>query len=92
MFELLCSEGYEVLFLPPYSPFLNPLEYAFSKVKGIVCNTLISSPADLHKAIEDATQQVTTQDAVQWFEHTMHFYQQCALGLWVEGNPLKPAC
>jgi hypothetical protein len=33
--ELLESAGCELLYLPPYSPDFNPIEEAFSKVKGI---------------------------------------------------------
>jgi transposase len=34
--ELIESHGHRVLFLPPYSPQLNPIEEVFSKWKGIV--------------------------------------------------------
>ncbi len=35
--ELIESRGCELLYLPPYSPDLNPIEQAFSKVKGLCC-------------------------------------------------------
>ncbi len=34
--ELIEKRGCELLFLPPYSPDLNPIEEAFSKVKGLL--------------------------------------------------------
>ena len=34
--ELIEHKGCELLYLPPYSPDLNPIEEAFSKVKGIL--------------------------------------------------------
>ncbi len=34
--ELIEERGCELLYLPPYSPDLNPIEEAFSKVKGIL--------------------------------------------------------
>jgi len=34
--ELIEERGCELLFLPPYSPDLNPIEEAFSKVKGLL--------------------------------------------------------
>ena len=34
--ELVEEAGYELLYLPPYSPDLNPIEEAFSKIKGIL--------------------------------------------------------
>jgi hypothetical protein len=37
--DLLCADGFDFLFLPPYSPFLNPIEYAFLMIKNYVCHT-----------------------------------------------------
>ena len=34
--ELIEARGADLLFLPSYSPDLNPIEEAFSKIKGIV--------------------------------------------------------
>ena len=34
--ELIESAGCELLYLPPYSPDLNPIEEAFSKIKGLL--------------------------------------------------------
>jgi len=34
--ELIESRGCELLYLPPYSPDLSPIEEAFSKVKHIL--------------------------------------------------------
>lgn len=37
--ELIKARGCELLYLPPYSPDLNPIEEAFSKIKGILRQT-----------------------------------------------------
>jgi transposase len=34
--EIIEERGCELLYLPPYSPDFNPIEQAFSKVKGIL--------------------------------------------------------
>lgn len=34
--EIVEGAGCELLYLPPYSPHLNPIEQAFSKVKGLL--------------------------------------------------------
>ena len=34
--ELIEDRGCEFLYLPPYSPDLNPIEKAFSKIKGFL--------------------------------------------------------
>jgi hypothetical protein len=36
--NLIENTGARLLFLPPYSPDLNPLEEVFSKMKGIMCS------------------------------------------------------
>ena len=36
MRELIEKRGCELVFLPPYSPEFNPIEQAFSKVKGML--------------------------------------------------------
>jgi transposase len=33
--ELIEGRGCELMYLPPYSPDLNPIEEAFSKLKGL---------------------------------------------------------
>jgi transposase len=34
--DLLRSWGHDLIFLPPYSPYLNPIEMAFSKLKTLI--------------------------------------------------------
>ncbi len=40
-----------VLFLPPYSPELNPIEHIWSKVKSFIKKTVISTTEELYQAI-----------------------------------------
>lgn len=43
--ELVEARGCEVLFLPAYSPDYNPIEEAFSKIKGLLCARRRPAPA-----------------------------------------------
>jgi DDE superfamily endonuclease len=43
--DLVEGRGCELLYLPPYSPDLNPIEQAFSKVKGLLCGVPRRVPA-----------------------------------------------
>ena len=52
MWPQLQAEGVEVLFLPPYSPFLNAIEYAFNKMKTIVIAAHPDNPRTLKDAID----------------------------------------
>ncbi len=67
--ELVESRGCELLFLPPYSPDLNPIEEAFSKVKGLLRRTGARTREALIEAMGQALDAVTSRDAREFFEH-----------------------
>lgn len=59
--------GAEVLYLPPYSPDLNPIEKAWSKIKQHLRSVRARCKQDLESAIAEAIALVTEQDARAWF-------------------------
>jgi transposase len=67
--ELVESVGCELLYLPPYSPDFNPIEEAFSKVKGILRKVEARSREVLVEAMGKALDAVTARDARGFFEH-----------------------
>jgi transposase len=64
---LIQNAGAQVLFLPAYSPDLNPIEKMWSKVKNLLRGAEARTPADLITAIGQALAKVTPQDALGWF-------------------------
>jgi len=58
-----------VLFLPAYSPDLNPIEMMWSKVKQCLRSAEARTDSDLITAIGQALARVTPQDAINWFAH-----------------------
>jgi len=64
---LITAAGAQVLFLPAYSPDLNPIEKMWSKIKTLLRTAEARTPADLVRAIGQALAQVTAQDALGWF-------------------------
>ena len=60
--ELLHGAGAEVLYLPPYSPDLNPIEKLWSKVKAILRKLRIRSLNALDVAIRFALNCVSADD------------------------------
>jgi transposase len=64
---LITEAGAQVIFLPAYSPDLNPIEKMWSKVKAWLRALEARTPADLVKAIGQALAQVTAKDALGWF-------------------------
>ena len=67
--ELIEERGCEVLYLPPYSPDLSPIEEAFSKMKGILRKAEARSREALIEAMGGALDAITPQDARGFFEH-----------------------
>ena len=67
--KLIEDRGCELLFLPPYSPDLNPIEEAFSKVKRFLRVTGARTREALVEAIGKALDTVTAQDAKGFFAH-----------------------
>lgn len=65
--ELIEEAGVEVLFLPAYSPDLNPIEKMWSKVKEFLRATEARTQEALVEAIGKALAKVTRQDATNWF-------------------------
>ncbi len=63
------AAGARVLFLPPYSPNLNPIECCWSKVKAFLRKFEALTVAALDAAIAKATELITPEDARGWFEH-----------------------
>ncbi len=66
---LLSQAGAEILFLPPYSPDLNPIEKMWSKVKNHLRSAEARTQSELTQAIGAALKTVTRQDATNWFAH-----------------------
>ena len=67
--ELIEARGAQVLFLPSYSPDLNPIEEAFSKIKAIVRKAGARTREALLEAIARALWAITAVDAAGWFAH-----------------------
>jgi transposase len=67
--ELIEEKGASLLFLPSYSPDLNPIEEAFSKIKNIVRKAAARTREALDEAISEALAAVTLEDVAGWFSH-----------------------
>jgi len=67
--ELIEGRGCELWFLPAYSPDLNPIEEAFSKVKGRLRKAAARTREALVEAMGEALSSVTPRDAEGWFAH-----------------------
>jgi transposase len=67
--ELIEEQGCELLYLPPYSPDLNPIEEAFAKIKALLRRAAARTRETLIEALGAAISAVTSEDALRFFEH-----------------------
>jgi transposase len=74
--ELIQARGAEVLYLPPYSPDLNPIEKAWAKIKQYLRSTRARSKQNLDQAITEALALITADNAQAWFRLSMPTLQE----------------
>jgi transposase len=63
------AAGAWVLFLPTYSPDLNPIETCWSKVKSLIRSLKPRTLHDLLGALVQAFSSITQHDILHWFQH-----------------------
>ena len=69
--------GAQLLFLPAYSPDLNPIEMMWAKVKAHLRQAKARTDADLLEAIGDGLRQVSATDAQGFFRHAGYMCTIC---------------
>jgi transposase len=74
--ELIERRGCQLWFLPPYSPEMNPIEEAFSKVKALLRRAQARVLEALFEATEEALLAISAKDARGYFEHCGYAIQQ----------------
>lgn len=67
--EIVERRGCELVYLPPYSPDFNPIEQAFSKVKGLMRKAEARTREALIEAMGWALSAVSARDARGFFDH-----------------------
>ena len=77
--DLIEERGADLVFLPSYSPDMNPIEEALSKIKHLVRKEGARVREVLLEAIGRALAAITAEDAAGWFAHA---------GYWPKDQPL----
>jgi transposase len=65
--EPIIAAGATVLYLPPYSPDINPIEMKWSKVKAYLRKAKARTKMLLDVAIAEALNSITVSDILAWF-------------------------
>jgi transposase len=67
--EAIEGAGARLLYLPPYSPDLSPIEPCWSKVKQALRSAAARTAEALGDAVQRAFRTVTQSDLANWFRH-----------------------
>jgi transposase len=73
--EWIEKAGAEVIYLPPYSPDLNPIEKAWAKLKQLLRAAKARSKETLDQPITQALTSITPDNAQAWFRLTINGLQ-----------------
>lgn len=67
--EAIESTGATLMYLPPYSPDLNPIELAFSKLKTLLRKAAARTSEDLSDIIAKVIDEFSPQECINYFKH-----------------------
>ena len=67
--QLIEERGCELIYLPAYSPDFNPIEEAFSKIKGKLRQAGARTKDALVEVLGETLSAISVQDAQGYFEH-----------------------
>lgn len=67
--DALASVGARPLYMPPYSPDLNPIELCWAKLKRALRSLEARTMHALSLAVPRAAVRISAQDAEGWFRH-----------------------
>ncbi|KAG1092200.1 hypothetical protein G6F42_019259 [Rhizopus arrhizus] len=76
--ELFSSSRHKLHLLPPYSPFLNPVEECFSTLKTLVKRKPGLARDAFLKHISESSHQIASENCQGWIEHSIHFFLGCS--------------
>lgn len=67
--EQIEAAGCRLVYLPAYSPDFNPIEHAFSKLKGFLRKAKARTQEALEAAITEGLATINADNARAWFKH-----------------------
>lgn len=75
--DAINKRGYKPLFIPPYSPFLNPIEECWAKIKSKIKRNPLDTNSKLTPRIVEACQSVSVNDCLGWIRHAETYWDRC---------------
>ena len=71
----LIDKGIEVIWLPPYSSDLNPIELTWSKLKTYIRKKKPRTTNELMEVLKEGLEYITKEDIINWFKHDGYFFE-----------------
>lgn len=68
--EMIEGKGAAIIYLPPYSPDLNPIEQAFSKLKSLLRKAMARSFDELWRAIGRLINLFSKEECLNYFRNS----------------------
>lgn len=75
--EMIENEGHIVVYLPPYSPFLNPIENMFAKWKQSIRRERPENETRLFELIENIKLTISEDDCSGFYRNMLGFLPKC---------------
>jgi transposase len=75
--EAINQRGYKPLFTSRYSPFLNPIEECWSKIKQNIRRNPLEEGDELTPRIAGAFCTVIVEDCQGWIRHAETYWDRC---------------
>lgn len=80
--EILTPKGVKVMFLPPYSPELNPIELIWSQIKRFLKKHTATTTESLYQTISQSLQMITSSIAHNCFQHCLRKTNKKHVSIW----------
>ena len=75
--EFVLERDVKIKYLPPYSPFLNPIENVFSKWKNFVIRGNASNESELNLLIDGGFNSINSSDTTGYFRKMLRYISRC---------------
>jgi hypothetical protein len=75
--EMISNRGYRSIYLPPYSPELNPIENFWSTMKSHVKRTKFNDTDDLKMRIAEASNEIRPSTLRNISQHSVNMFEKC---------------
>ena len=75
--NLATAHGHNIIFLPPYSPFMNPIEELFHQWKSCVRRRSPLNEEQLYAAVSASSEDITSAQCRNYFQHMESYLVKC---------------